>query len=95
MITAAEMLQKLQRAQEFGLKLEGKVLPDMQRLMARKEKVIQDQAKGLRDLFQHTDSVCAGAGCDGTAGVVVATGADGKTLEIPWDRLIVAPGTRL
>ncbi len=50
MITAAEMLQKLQRAQEFGLKLEGKVLPDMQRLMARKEKVIQDQAKGLRDL---------------------------------------------
>jgi len=35
MITAAEMLQKLQRVQEFGLKLEGKVLPDMQRLMAR------------------------------------------------------------
>jgi len=95
MITAAEMLQKLQRVQEFGLKLEGKVLPDMQRLMARKEKVIQDQAKGLRDLFQqHRIRYVQGRGVMERPGLVVATGLDGKTLEIPWDRLIVAPGTR-
>src|SRR5690242_17081857 len=53
MITTAELLEKFQRAGEFGLKLEGRVLPDLQQLMARKAQVIQDQTKGILDLFRH------------------------------------------
>ena len=46
MITAAKMLETCRQAQEFGLRVEGKVTLDMQRLMARKEKVIRDQSQG-------------------------------------------------
>ena len=58
MITTAELLEKFHQAGEFGLRLEGKVFPDMQRLMARKEKVIQDQAKGILQLLDHHQIRC-------------------------------------
>jgi dihydrolipoamide dehydrogenase len=95
MITTAELLDKFHRAHEFGLRLEGKVFPDMQRLMARKEKVIQDQAKGILDLFQHHRiHYVSGKGSIEKPGLATALLGDGKILEVPWDKLIVAPGTR-
>ena len=95
MITAAEMLEKFHQAEEFGLRLEGRIIPDMQRLMARKEKVIRDQSKGILDLFQHNKiRYVRGKGAIERRGLVVAGLEDGKTLEVPWDKLIVATGTQ-
>lgn len=95
MITAAELLQKLRHADEFGLKLEGRPVPDLQRLMARKNKVIQDQAKGILDRFQRNRiRFVGGRGIIERDGLAVARGGDGKYLEVPWDKLIVAPGSR-
>lgn len=53
MITTAEMLERLHRAKEFGINLEGTVKADMQHLMARKQAVIQSQRKGILGLFSH------------------------------------------
>jgi dihydrolipoamide dehydrogenase len=95
MITVAEMLEKFHQAGEFGLRLEGKVIPDMQRLMARKEKVIRDQSQGILDLFQHNKiRYVRGKGVIESLGLAVVGLEDGKTLEVPWDRLIVATGTQ-
>jgi dihydrolipoamide dehydrogenase len=95
MITAAEMLEKFHRAEELGLRLEGKVIPDMQRLMLRKEKVIRDQTIGILDLFQHNKiRYVRGKGTIEGRGLAVAGLEDGKALEVPWDKLIVATGTQ-
>jgi len=95
MINAAEMLQKMQQAQEFGLKLEGSVAPDLQRLMVRKEKVIKDQAKGILDRFQQNRiRYVQGKGIIERPGLAVVTGGDGQSLEVAWDKLILAPGSR-
>ena len=95
MINAAEMLQKMRQAQEFGLKLEGSVAPDLQRLMVRKEKVIKDQAKGILDRFQQNRiRYVQGKGVIERHGLAVMTGGDGQTLEVAWDKLILAPGSR-
>jgi len=94
MITTAEMLEKFNRALEFGLKVEGKVTPDMLRLMERKQKVIKDQAKGILDQLQHHKvRYLRGTGTIKGKGIVSARLPDGTTEEIPWDRLIVASGT--
>jgi len=67
----------------------------MQRLMARKEKVIQDQAKGILDLFQrHRIHYLRGKGAIEKPGSATAQLGDGKIIEVPWDRLIVATGTQ-
>jgi dihydrolipoamide dehydrogenase len=95
MISTAEMLEKCHRAQEFGLKLEGKVTPDMQRLMARKAKVIQDQAKGILDLFSHHKiRYVHGVGAVEKHGLAVVRPEQGDAVEVPWDKLILAPGTQ-
>ncbi len=95
MITTAELLEKLRRTQEFGLALHGEVALDMQRLMERKERVIQDQSKGILDIFSH-HKVRYLKGKGRIVGPHLATAAmpDGTTVEVPWDKLIIATGTR-
>ncbi|OPY90939.1 MAG: Dihydrolipoyl dehydrogenase [Syntrophus sp. PtaU1.Bin208] len=95
MIATAEMIEKCRRAREFGLKIEGNVLPDMQRLMERKVKVIQDQTKGILDLFAHNGiHYLRGRGRIAGPGVAAIQSADGGVLEVPWDKLILAPGSQ-
>ncbi|SEM40005.1 dihydrolipoamide dehydrogenase [Syntrophus gentianae] len=98
MITTAEMIERYRRAREFGLKIEGNIRPDMQQLMARKVRIIQDQTKGILDLFAHNKiHYLRGKGRivgPGMAAVQSADGADGGILEVPWNKLILAPGTR-
>ncbi len=95
MITAAGMLKQWQHAEEFGLRLEGRAVPDMPRLLARKEKVIEDQARGLLDRFQHSRIRYVRAkGTIERPGLTAAHREDGSILEVPWDKLILAPGTQ-
>lgn len=93
MITTAEMLEKFQRAAEFGVTVEGSVRPDMQRLMARKNAVIKSQIKGIENLLKHHKiQLIKGIGYIRKPGLAAVRQADGG-LEIPWDRLILATGT--
>jgi len=95
MITTAELLEKFHRAQEFGVRIEGKISLDMQQLMARKEKVIQDQGKAIQELLTHHKvRYLSGKGFIERQGLAVAHLQSGDTLEVPWDSLILAPGAR-
>jgi dihydrolipoamide dehydrogenase len=93
--TTAEMLEKFRRAQEFGIELHGPVSPDMKALMVRKEKVIKDQTEGVLKLLKHHKiTYLAGRGIIERPNRVVVRMADGKTMEVRWDRLILATGSK-
>jgi dihydrolipoamide dehydrogenase len=95
MLTTAKMIEKYERAQEFGLSIEGKVYPDMQQLMARKAKVIQDQTKRILELFNRNKiNYLRGKGIITGPGIAVVQSVDGEILENHWDKLIVATGTQ-
>jgi dihydrolipoamide dehydrogenase len=95
MRTSAEILEKFHRAQEFGINVTEKVYPDMQRLMARKEKVIRDQIKGIFKLLNHHKvSYLKGYAYIEKANVVKVKLPDNTILEVPWDRLILAVGSQ-
>ncbi|UCF84996.1 MAG: NAD(P)/FAD-dependent oxidoreductase, partial [Desulfobacteraceae bacterium] len=71
-----------------------KVCPDMQRLMARKDKVIQDQAKGIIKLLNHHKiRHLKGYAYIEDANLVKIKLPDHKVLEIPWEKLILAVGS--
>jgi dihydrolipoamide dehydrogenase len=94
MKTTAEMLDTLHRAQEFGIELLGPVRADMKALMVRKEKVVKDQTEGVLKLLKHHKiAYLAGRGIIESANRVAARLLDGRTVVIPWDRLILAPGS--
>jgi dihydrolipoamide dehydrogenase len=95
MITAAEMLERFRRAEEFGLRFDGRVAVDMQRLMERKEKVIREQTQGILDLFhQNNIRYIRGKGSIERKGLVIVMEEDTEIIEVTWDRLIVATGAQ-
>jgi dihydrolipoyl dehydrogenase len=95
LITTAELYEKFHRAAEFGITVEGTVRPDMEHLMARKNKVIQAQTKGILSLFGHHHvNYIKGTGYIKSPGLAGVKSAEGQELEVPWDKLILATGTR-
>lgn len=95
LITTAELFERFQRAADFGITLQGDMTVNMAHLMARKEKVIQDQIKGLRQLFEHHRiHYINGTGQILKTGVVEVPQPDGPATAVAWDRLILATGSR-
>ena len=95
MKVTAEIMDKFHRAREFGVEVTGNVCPDMQHLMARKDKVIQDQAKGIIKLMNHHKiRHLKGYAYIAEANLIKAKLPDNTELEIPWERLILAVGSR-
>ncbi|MCF8076607.1 MAG: FAD-dependent oxidoreductase, partial [Desulfotignum sp.] len=95
MKNTADMLQKCRKASDFGIQLEGSVLPDMAGLMARKNKILASQRAGIDGLLKgrkvHVIKGCARITGPGTLAV---TGEDDTAASLSWDKLIIAVGTR-
>jgi dihydrolipoamide dehydrogenase len=95
LITTAELFERFHRAADFGITLQGSVTVDMAHLMARKEKVIQDQIKGLHKLFDHHRiRYINGTGQILKTGMIEVPQPDGPATAVAWDRLILATGSR-
>lgn len=95
MITTAELLDRLRHVEEFGIGVEGRFHLDMRQLMKRKEQVIRDQGDVIQALLHHHKIRCLCAkGVVEKQGLVIARMRGGDSLEVPWDRLILAPGTQ-
>ena len=94
LITTAELFERFHQAADFGIDLQGDIRVDMARLMARKEKIIADQIKGLHTLFDHHRiRYIKGQGQILKTGVVEIPQPEGPSLVAEWDRLILATGS--
>ncbi|SHE76812.1 dihydrolipoamide dehydrogenase [Desulfacinum infernum DSM 9756] len=95
LLHATEILEKARHGADFGLRFPEPPAMDLARLMARKEKVVDDQRKGIRALFQHHNiRLVAGRARLSGPGRARVDLSDGAVEELAWDRLILAPGTR-
>jgi dihydrolipoamide dehydrogenase len=95
MKTTAEMMDHFHRASEFGIETNGTFLIDMQALMVRKEKVIQNQAKGILGLFKHHKiHFLQGCGTIVGSNQMIVKPKEGNAIRVSWDRLILAMGSR-
>ncbi|MHC1743645.1 MAG: dihydrolipoyl dehydrogenase [Syntrophobacteraceae bacterium] len=92
MIHATRLLKQARRAHEFGLEVGGPVRIDLQRLMARKEKIVQAQVSGMLGFLQQRGVrfVTGRASLEGNRLVVRQGG--GQVTPVDWDRLILATG---
>jgi dihydrolipoamide dehydrogenase len=53
MKVTAELLEKFHQADAFGIRTKGPATLDMEKLMARKQKVVSAQIKGIEGLLAH------------------------------------------
>ncbi len=90
----AEIIEDIQRAREFGLKIDGKVTQDMPLLMERKQRIIQNQIKWILALLEkHGVRYLQGHGFIKGPKLAAVRQEDGKELEVPYDALILASGS--
>ncbi|MDT8379854.1 MAG: dihydrolipoyl dehydrogenase [Desulfotignum sp.] len=91
----ADLLHKSRNASDFGIKIDGPVLPDMAGLMARKKKILASQRVGIDGLLKGR-AVTVKKGCARIAGPgsLEVSAGEGPAETLNWDKLIIAAGTR-
>lgn len=92
--TSAELFDRVRRGREYGLVSDGVISLDLKSLMAKKERVIEYQAKGIVDILKHHRiRYVEGVGTIAGPDRIMVRGHDEKVWEIPWEHLILALGS--
>jgi len=94
MKTSADMLERVKKAREFAIDLDGSAAIDMTALMERKNRIVDVQRKGIEQLFKKRRVTYhkGHASIKSDAMITVMRG-EGTSVDIPWDRMIIAVGS--
>jgi dihydrolipoamide dehydrogenase len=94
MLASSELYSKVKEMESFGLELRGEVLPNLQKIIERKRKVIEVQTKGIKGLFKSWGvQLKKGRGVlTGERKIRIESDAGEETVEA--DRIIIATGSR-
>jgi dihydrolipoamide dehydrogenase len=95
LIASSEILSRARRLENFGIELKGEIIPNLSRIIERKNKVVSTQVKGIRNLFKSWGiSLKEGRGILSSPHDMMVTLRDGSRKKIQADRLIIATGSR-
>jgi dihydrolipoamide dehydrogenase len=94
MKTTAETFHNLHQADDLGIELSGSIALNIEKLMVRKARIIQNQVHGIEALLKHHQiELVQGRAAITAQGKLTVTATDASIREILWDRLILAIGT--
>ena len=94
-IASTDLLAKTRDLEDFGIELRGEIIPNLSRIIDRKNKVVSTLVKGIRGLFRSRDiTVVQGRGVLAAPGTIIVTLKDRTEKTISSDRVIIATGSR-
>lgn len=94
MIASTELLAKTRDLDKFGLELTGSIIPNLSRIVDRKNKVIAAQIKGIRGLLKNLGvRLIEGSGRLISSREIEVAGKDGLKSTVSADRIILATGS--
>jgi dihydrolipoyl dehydrogenase len=93
--SSAEMFSKAKRLQEFGIETTGNISPNFLKILQRKNKIVNLQIKGIRNLFKiHGITLQEGRGQLISPSEIAVVSKNGSQGTVKADRIIVATGSR-
>ena len=94
LVASSELYGKMKRMAAFGFDLDGRITPNMKKIMARKEKIIATQVRGIRSLFKNSGVLLKqGRGELLSPRQVLVQGVEGEEI-ITSDCTVIATGSR-
>ncbi len=91
----ADLMDHIKNAGEFGIENSSTPICNMALLIKRKENIISTQAKGIYALMKrHGIAYTAGRAYIPRMNLLEVRDDEGKITLVPWDKLIVATGSR-
>jgi dihydrolipoamide dehydrogenase len=95
LIASTEVFSKAKELDKFGIDLKGEIMPNLEKIIERKNKVVSTQVKGIRGLFKSWGVVLKeGRGVLTSAREINVTMKDGGREKVEADRIIIATGSR-
>lgn len=96
LLKSAAVYTYMQHAENYGIKLEGEVHPDMEAVVARSRGVAEGMSKGVQYLFKKNNiELIAGLGSLTAEKTVKVIDNEGVTTEYEADHIILATGSRV
>ena len=94
LLSVVELGDKVKKAEDLGLLVQGPVSYDLAKMVARKNKVVATLVKGIATLFKAWNiEQVQGAGSLRDRQTVMVTAADGSVRDIQADAIVVATGS--
>ncbi|MCK4750548.1 MAG: dihydrolipoyl dehydrogenase, partial [Bacteroidales bacterium] len=95
LLKSAQVYEYFLRAADYGIRIDGTVSPDFEKVVGRSRSVAEGMSKGIEFLFKKNKiEVIKGSGKLKVPGVVTVTGEDGKETEVTAGHIILATGAR-
>lgn len=95
LLKSAQVYEYFLHAADYGIKIDGTVAPDFEKVVGRSRGVADGMSKGIEFLFKKNKiEVIRGTGKLKSPGVVTVTGEDGKESEVKASHIILATGAR-
>lgn len=92
---SAELLLKAREMESFGIELKGEIVPNIEKIMQRKNKVVETQIKGIKGLFKSWGvKLVQGRGKLKSPSQVEVEKSDGSSEVLDADRIILSTGSR-
>jgi dihydrolipoamide dehydrogenase len=93
--TTAEAINQFHRARELGIELEGGFKPNLDRIMARKNEVIQLLVQGIRKILgSYKIQPVSGQAFPADPRMIKVRAIQGGEQKFPVDKMILASGSR-
>jgi dihydrolipoamide dehydrogenase len=94
LVASSEMFSRSKKLDEFGIELKGTIVPNFSKILKRKDKVVNTQIKGIKNLFKHWGiTLKKGRGKLLTPGEVEVLTNDGSREIVTDDKIIIATGS--
>jgi len=94
LLSVVELGDKLKKADQLGLVLQGPAVYDLARMVSRKDKVVSSLVKGIATLFKEWGiEHIIGQGTLKNERTIAATKPDGSQMDIQADALVIATGS--
>ena len=95
LIASVEAYETIRRASEFGILTSGEAKPDLAAIVARKDKIVDLQVKGIKGLFQSSGvALVPGEGSILGPGRILVRKKEGGQEELAAKKIIIATGSR-
>jgi dihydrolipoamide dehydrogenase len=95
LIASCELLAAARKSESFGIDIRGEILPNISKMMERKNRVVETLVKGIRALFKSRGiTIIEGEGTLTSPHEMSVALRSGETRNLLFDRLIIATGAR-
>lgn len=95
LLASSEMLSKVRELEDFGIELKGEIVPNLSKIIERKNRVVNTQVKGIRSLLKSWGiTLKEGRGIFISPKEIGVTLKDGSKDNVKADKIIIATGSR-